>query len=89
MTPSEVLEIGRELLFTALLLALPALLASLVVGLVVSVLQTITSIQDQTLSFVPRIIAVGFALVVSLAWTLQLAVHFTVVMLWRAAEVTR
>jgi flagellar biosynthetic protein FliQ len=89
VTTPEVIEIGRDLLWTALLIALPALLVSLVVGLVVSVLQTLTSIQEQTLSFVPRLIAVGLALLLCMGWTLQLAVHFTVRMLGLAADVTR
>ena len=55
----------------------------------VCVLQTITSIQEQTLTFVPRIIAVGMAIVFSMSWALQVAIHFTVRMLWQAAEVTQ
>jgi len=83
----QVLELGRDLMYTALLLALPALGVSLVVGLLVSILQTVTSIQEQTLTFIPRVVAVGFALVLSMSWALQIAIHFTVRMLWQAAEV--
>lgn len=83
----EVLEIGRDLLFTALLLALPTLAVSLVVGLIISVLQAATSIQEQTLNFVPRMLALGVVVLVTMPWTLQLATHFTVRMLWQAAEV--
>ncbi|MBY0231781.1 MAG: flagellar biosynthetic protein FliQ, partial [Gemmataceae bacterium] len=54
MSMEWVNELGRDLFTTALMIALPALLVSFVVGLVVSILQTVTSIQDQTLSFVPR-----------------------------------
>lgn len=89
MSVLEVLEIGKDLLWTTLLIAMPALLASLLVGLVVSVLQTITSIQEQTLSFVPRLIAVGVVLLATMSWALQHAVHFTVRMLGTAAEVVR
>ena len=53
MDAPQVLEIGQDLLYTALLVALPTLLASLIVGLVFSILQTITSIQEQTLTFIP------------------------------------
>jgi flagellar biosynthetic protein FliQ len=86
---AQVLDLSRDLLYTALLLALPALVVSLVVGLLVSVFQAVTSIQEQTLSYVPRIAAVSVALLVTLTWSLQTAVHFTVRMLWQAAEVTR
>ena len=89
MDIAQVLEIGRDLLTTALLVSLPALLASLLVGLVISVLQTITSIQEQTLSFVPRLIAVGVVMLICLGWMLQLAVHFTMNMIASAAEVVR
>lgn len=89
MEMSQVVEIGRDLLYTALLLALPTLAVSLVVGLLVGVLQAITSVQEQTLSFVPRLMAVGLVLVLSLPWTMQLAVHFTMRMLERAAGVGR
>ena len=71
------------------LISLPALAVSLVVGLLVSVLQTITSIQEQTLSFVPRLIAVGLVMLVCLGWILQLAVNFTMRMIVSAAEVVR
>jgi flagellar biosynthetic protein FliQ len=89
MPTSQVIEIGRDVLYTTLLLALPALGVSLVVGLVVSIVQVITSIQEQTLSFVPRIVAVGIVLVFTMAWSTQVAVQFTVRLLSRIAEVTR
>ena len=89
MSTLEVVDLGRELLYTALLLALPTLAVSLVVGLAISVLQTVTSIQEQTLSFVPRMFAVGLVVVFTMPWALQLATYFTVHMLWRAAEVAR
>ena len=89
MTIPEVLQIAREFLSTALLIALPALAVSLIVGLIVSILQTITSIQEQTLSFVPRLLAVGCVMLLSLSWILQLAVQFTMSMIVNAAEVTR
>ncbi len=89
MTIDQVLEMARDFLSTAMLIALPALGVSLVVGLIVSVFQTITSIQEQTLSFVPRLLAVGAAMLVCLGWILQLAVHFTMRMIVTASEVVR
>jgi flagellar biosynthesis protein FliQ len=89
MTSELVIQIGRELLYTALLLALPTVAASLIVGLVISILQTITSIQEQTLTFAPRIIAVGLVLVLTLPWTLQVLMQFTQRMFWLMAETTR
>lgn len=86
MTIEWVNELGRDVFTTALLIALPALLVSFVVGLIVSILQTVTSIQDQTLSYVPRIIAAGLAIVFTLGFTLQLAVDFFQRMVTAAAE---
>ena len=89
MTIPEVMELARAFLSTALLIALPALAVSLIVGLIVSIFQTITSIQEQTLSFVPRLLAVGGVMLLCLGWILQLAVHFTMRMIVHAAEVVR
>ena len=87
MGAGQVVELMRELFFTAMLVALPALAISLVVGLVVSIFQTVTSIQDQTLSYVPRIILVGLTIVFSMAFALDLVVGFTQRMFQHAAGV--
>jgi flagellar biosynthetic protein FliQ len=89
MTTSEVLAISRDLLFTALLLSLPAVAASLLVGLLVSIFQTITSIQEQTLSFATRLLAVGVITLLSLPWVLQTANGFTLRMFSRMVEASR
>lgn len=86
MSTPQVLEIGKDLLTTALLLAAPALVVSLLVGLIISILQTITSIQEQTLSFVPRLLAVALVLVLTMAWALEMASHFTHRMFQQATE---
>jgi flagellar biosynthesis protein FliQ len=89
MSAADVMAIARDLLMTAMLLSLPALGASLVVGLVVSILQTITSVQEQTLSFAPRLVAVGLVILVSLPWSLQVVQGFTMRMIDRFAEAAR
>jgi flagellar biosynthesis protein FliQ len=89
MTGAQVLQLGQDLLYTALLLALPALLTGMIVGLVLAIMQTVTSIQEQSLTFVPRLIAVGLVLVFTMGWSMQLAVHFTVRMISSAAELVR
>lgn len=88
MEPSQVIQIGRDLLLTCLLLSLPAVAISLIVGLCISILQTITSVQEQTLSFAPRIVAVGAVLIVTLPWMIRVASGFTVRMLERVVEAT-
>jgi flagellar biosynthetic protein FliQ len=86
MDTSQVVQIGRDLLLTALVLSLPAIAASLIVGLCISILQTVTSVQEQTLSFAPRIIAVGAVLIVLLPWTIRVAGGFTLRMLEMVAK---
>lgn len=76
MATEVVITLLQQLFITALIVALPVLGVSLVIGLMVSLFQTVTSIQDQTLSYVPRIIAAGLAIVFTLGFTLQLAVEF-------------
>jgi flagellar biosynthetic protein FliQ len=77
MDTPQVVQIGRDLLLTSLVLSLPAIAASLIVGLCISILQTVTSVQEQTLTFAPRIVAVGAVLIVTLPWTIRVAVGFT------------
>ncbi len=89
MTMALVLYLAQEFLTTALLISLPALAASMIVGLFISILQTITSVQDQTLNFVPRLLVVGAVVLISLAWTLQVSVHFTMRMIMVVPEAIR
>ena len=76
MNTSEVIVIGRDLLMTGLLLSLPAVLVSLIVGGTISIFQTVTSIQEQTLTFAPRIMAVALILMFTLPWILKVATAF-------------
>lgn len=87
MTTEQVIGITQELFTTAIVVALPALAVSLIVGLIVSIFQTVTSIQDQTLSYVPRILLVGLTIVATLGFSFQLAVGFARRMIAVAAAV--
>lgn len=89
MDTLEVVEIGSDLLITVMWLAGPPVLVSLIVGLGISILQTITSVQEQTLSFAPRIVAVGVVLVLTLPWMLTLTSAFTLRMIEKMAMVTQ
>lgn len=64
MTQGQVLDIVRDAIYTTIICATPILLISLVVGLIVSIFQTVTSIQEQTLTFVPKIIAVFLGIII-------------------------
>ena len=71
MTISDVQTIMRNGLFTILKSALPVLLTSLVIGLTVSIFQTVTSIQEQTLTFVPKMLGIFLALILLGNWMLN------------------
>lgn len=77
MNDLVVVDLARRAMLMALALGGPLLLVALVVGLLVSVLQAVTQVQEQTLAFVPKLVAVGVVFLVGLPWMLQLAVNFT------------
>lgn len=77
MTPNSVVDIGREALEVVLLMSAPLFLAALVTGLVVSVFQAATQINEATLSFVPKLVAVFVALIVAGPWMITLITDFT------------
>ncbi len=77
MTIDTVTGITQDALYTIILTAAPLLLVSLVVGLIVSIFQTVTSIQEQTLTFVPKIISIFVMLMVAGHWMLNNMVSFT------------
>jgi flagellar biosynthesis protein FliQ len=77
MDESIVLDVGNSALYLIMYLSAPLLLAALVTGFVISVLQAATQIQEQTLSFIPKLIAIVIALVLTGPWMLQLWLTFT------------
>ncbi|MBO4395878.1 MAG: flagellar biosynthesis protein FliQ [Eubacterium sp.] len=68
ITDADILDIGREVIWTVFKCSMPLLLVSLIVGLVISIFQTITSIQEQTLTFVPKLLAIFLALLLLGGW---------------------
>ncbi len=77
MTPETVVTIGQRALEITLLLAAPLLLTALVTGLLVSAFQAATQINEMTLSFIPKLLAVALALVVAGPWMLKILVGYT------------
>ena len=77
MNEAEVLDIARDSMMTMLLVAAPMLLVGLVVGLLISIFQTLTHIQEMTLTFIPKIVAVFGALVLFMPWMLRELTEFT------------
>jgi flagellar biosynthetic protein FliQ len=76
MTPQMVVSIGREALTTMLLVASPMLAFGLIVGLVISIFQAVTQINEMTLTFVPKILAVAAAVLIFLPWMINMMTDF-------------
>ncbi len=83
METSDVVEISREAVFVLLKMALPLMLVALVVGLVISLFQALTQIQEMTLSFVPKIVTIFLALLLALPFMINTLNDFTVSLMKR------
>lgn len=77
MTDTTVINIALQTMLVALKLSAPILVTSLVIGFAVSLFQSMTQIQEFTLAFVPKLVGVGIALLVSGNWMLQTLIDFT------------
>ncbi len=77
MTPEFVVGFARQAIELTLLISMPMLLVGLVVGLVVSIIQAATQIQEATLSFIPKIIAIFLALLFAFPWIMDKMITFT------------
>jgi len=77
MTPETVMAIGQRALEMTVLLAAPLLLVALVTGLVVGAFQAATSINEMTLSFIPKLLAMALTLVIAGPWMLKVIVSYT------------
>ena len=77
MSEELILKLGQETLKTTAMLCGPLLLSALVVGLLVSVFQAVTQINEATLTFIPKMVVVGIVLVVAAPWMMDVMTHFT------------
>jgi len=77
MSPEFVVSLARGAIETTLMLAMPMLAVSLVVGVVLSILQAATQIQEMTLTFVPKILAMFIALIVAFPWLMDRMLSYT------------
>jgi flagellar biosynthesis protein FliQ len=77
MNQDVVINVSMQAMQLAFMVAMPLLLVALVVGLVVSVFQAVTQIQEQTLTFIPKVVAMGVTLVVAGPWMLNQVVAYT------------
>ncbi|MFA9398591.1 MAG: flagellar biosynthesis protein FliQ [Clostridiaceae bacterium] len=77
MSESMVTSVVKDAIFTGLLIAAPILAVALIVGLLISILQATTQIQEQTLTFVPKLIAIAAVGILTGSWMLHMMVDFT------------
>jgi len=77
MTPEDVVHIGKQAIETVLLTSAPMLIAALVIGLVISIFQAATQINEQTMTFIPKIVGVFVALLFFGPWMMELLITFT------------
>lgn len=77
MNPQQIIDIGRQALTLTLMLGAPLLLTALVVGLLIGMLQAATQINEMTLSFIPKLLAIGIVLLVAGPWMLRTLMDFT------------
>ena len=77
MSPEYVIKLGQDTLLLVLYLGGPVLVVALVIGLAVSIFQAVTQVHEMTLTFIPKIMAVGITLVLILPWILQRMLDFT------------
>ena len=89
MTIDDVLFLGRDAMLVTLLISAPMLLSGMVVGLVISVFQSVTQIQEITLTFVPKIFVVFLAFVLFLPWMSNVLLQFVVPLFGNLHEIAR
>ena len=77
MNPEDAIDLGREAIFTCLLIGSPVLIVGVVVGLLIGLFQALTQIQDQTISFVPKIVAMVAVLALFLPWLMQRMMEYS------------
>ena len=78
MTPEMVIDVGREALTVIVLLCAPVLLTALAIGVTVGMIQAATSIQEMTLTFIPKLMGMFAALLIAGQWMLGLVVDYTI-----------
>ena len=89
MNQETAIEMLRSLITVALLVNTPIIGAAIIVGVIVSLLQAITSIQEPTLSFAPKLVAVGAVIIIGAPWMTRQLMDFTIFFINKIPEMTR
>ena len=89
MGETFIMNLGRESLMIVLMLSAPFLISSLVIGIIISILQAVTQIQDMTISFVPKFILLGVVLLATGGWMMSIMHDFTIRIIQSTSLFTR
>jgi flagellar biosynthetic protein FliQ len=89
MSPEFAAELIKNLMYTAVTLAAPILLSALVIGLLISLFQSVTSIQEQTLTFVPKALVVVGLLIVLMPWMLRTLIEFATAVIQKMPQMAQ
>ena len=89
MNPEFAVELLKTMIYQALMLAAPILLTAMVIGLAVSLFQTVTSIHEQTLTFVPKALAVIGILLLLLPWIVRSLIEFTTAVIQKMPQMVQ
>ena len=89
MSEQYVIDVATGAVWLTLKVAAPALLAALVVGIIISVIQAATQVQEQTVSFVPKIIAITASMIITGPWILQQFIFYTKTLIQSIPNITR
>jgi flagellar biosynthesis protein FliQ len=89
MTPEFAIEVVQALVWQALAIASPILLTAMSIGLGVSLVQAVTSIHEQTLSFVPKVTGIAAVIVISLPWLLRNILQFTTTLIQKMPDMAK
>jgi flagellar biosynthetic protein FliQ len=77
MDPHDAIDLGRQAMMMTLLISAPVLIAGMIVGLLIGLMQALTQIQEQTIAFVPKIVAMVAVLAITLPWIVQRVVEYS------------
>jgi len=89
MSEQYVIDVATGAIWITLKIAAPALLAALIVGIFISVIQAATQVQEQTVSFVPKIIAITASMIITGPWILQQFIFYTKTLIQSIPNITR
>lgn len=89
MNPELAIEVVKALIIQALHIATPILVTAMAVGLAVSVFQAVTSIHEQTLSFVPKVVGIATVIIATLPWVVRSLMQFTILLIQKMPEMVK